>query len=212
MKKILLGLLAAILLLLAIGFLFREPLREQLEANITEDMFLPADTDSYDPGIAVGQRFPDIRAVGASGPLTDSAELMGDRGLVFVAVRSADWCPYCRKQLVQLQQQREAFAAAGIGLVALTYDSPELLAQFAAKYGISYPLLADVDTASVRALGILNEEYQPGDFAYGIPHPGVFIIAPDRRIVGKVFVQAYQQRVSAEAVLALARELLLPAG
>lgn len=111
-------------------------------------------------------------------------------------------------QFVQLQQYQQDFKDAGIGVVALTYDAPDLQQAFVDKNSISYPFLSDIDATTVKALGILNEEYQPGDDAYGIPNPGVFIINPSSQVVGKIFVQGFKTRVDAKAVLAKAIELL----
>jgi peroxiredoxin len=111
-------------------------------------------------------------------------------------------------QFVQLQSQLSAFHAAGIGVVGLTYDAPELQQAFAEKNGIRFPFLSDINAASVKALGILNEDYEPGDDNYGIPHPGIFIIDTEMNIVGKIFVSEYSKRVTAESVLATAKGLL----
>ena len=35
----------------------------------------------------------------------------------------------------------------------------------------------------MKALGILDENYQPGDEHYGIPHPGIFILDTNMQIV-----------------------------
>jgi peroxiredoxin Q/BCP len=111
-------------------------------------------------------------------------------------------------QFVQLQQNLQAFQAEGIAVVAITYDKPEQQQPFIDKNGIEYPLLSDVDAYSVKALDILNTKNQPGDASYGIPYPGIFIVSPDKKIVGKVFVDGYQKRVDAAAVLTIAKELL----
>ena len=111
-------------------------------------------------------------------------------------------------QFVQLQDNLAAFRKAGIEVVALTYDEPELQKKFIDKYHVDYPFLSDVDAFTVKALGILNEEIQPGDMAYGIPHPGIFIVDPELEIVGKIFVERYQKRVDSEGVLNYAIELL----
>ena len=58
------------------------------------------------------------------------------------------------------------------------------------------------------ALGILNPDYEPGDPAYGIPHPGVFVVNPEHEIVGKIFVDSYRIRVDGEGVLDYALEVL----
>ena len=58
------------------------------------------------------------------------------------------------------------------------------------------------------ALGILNEDYVPGDDAYGIPHPGVFVVNPEKEIVGKIFVESFRIRVDGAGVLRYALEVL----
>lgn len=109
---------------------------------------------------------------------------------------------------MQLQENLDAFHSEGIAVVVLTYDAPELQQVFVKARGIEYPLLSDVDVATVKVLNILNTEYEPGDGAYGIPYPGIFVINRDLEIVGKIFVDGYQKRVDALHVLAYAKNLL----
>jgi peroxiredoxin len=109
---------------------------------------------------------------------------------------------------VQLQEHLAEFQAAGLGVVAMTYDAPDVQNRFVRKFLIGYPLLSDVEAKSVRALAILNTEYQPGHDAYGIPHPGVFVVSPEGTIVGKLFIEAYESRVDATSVLGYARAVL----
>ena len=111
-------------------------------------------------------------------------------------------------QFVQLQKHQQDFLDAGISVVALTYDAPDLQQAFITKNNISYPFLSDIDATSVKALGILNDDQAVGSAHYGIPHPGIYIVNPQLKIVGKIFVQEYQKRVEAKAVLAYAKTLL----
>ena len=106
----------------------------------------------------------------------------------------------------------ESYKAAGLNVVALTYDTPALQQAFIDKFAIGYPVLSDVGAASVKRLGILNPDYKPGDDAYGIPYPGVFIVTPDRKVVGKLFLDGYSTRVDADNVLAYAQSLLKAEG
>jgi peroxiredoxin len=112
------------------------------------------------------------------------------------------------KQLVQLQENLDKFEQAGIAVVAMTYDAPELQQAFIEKQGITYPFLSDIDASSVIALDILNTEYEPGHGAYGIPYPGVFVVNPAGEIVGKIFLEPYSMRVDADGVLAYAKQAL----
>ena len=109
---------------------------------------------------------------------------------------------------MQLQGRLQGFEDAGIGVAALTYDAPEAQQKFIDKFGITYPVLSDVDATSINALGVLDAEYKPGDSAFGVAHPGVFIIDRDGVVVGKVFLTGFERRVDADGVLAVAKAAL----
>ena len=201
MKKLALVVLVLLVAGSLILYLFREPLKELAYARVTDGMFVTADEDAFDPGPAIGSRFPGLRALYRGREITLLDEFAGARGTVLVASRSFDWCPYCMRQLVQLQAHRPAYEAAGLGLVAITYDPPELQQVFIDKHGITIPLLSDIDALSFKTLGILNADYQPGDPRYGIPYPGMIVIDPQGLVVGKLFLAAYSSRVDAESAL-----------
>ena len=62
-----------------------------LEDPVTSGMFVSEDTDAFNPGLPIGARFPAIRALYMGQEITSIDQFMGERGAVFVAVRSADW-------------------------------------------------------------------------------------------------------------------------
>lgn len=109
---------------------------------------------------------------------------------------------------MQLQQNIEAFDEAGLNIVLVTYDSPELQQAFIDRHNITFPVMSDQDAATVKALGILNEDYVPGDSNYGIPYPGIFIVDADMTVQAKIFVEKYAERVTSDGVLAVARQAL----
>jgi hypothetical protein len=91
MKRILIGILAVIVVAAAGLYTFRGPLMEVAIERMTAHMFVSRDTDTYDPGVAVGQPFPAIRARFDDRELTGLGSFMGKRGLVVYAIRSVDW-------------------------------------------------------------------------------------------------------------------------
>jgi peroxiredoxin len=208
MKKALVITICVVLTAAALLFLFREPLKQALYGSVTADMFVAADNDAFDPGPALGSQFPGLRASYQGREITLLDEFAGKNGTVFIASRSLDWCPYCMRQMIQLQDNAAAFAAAGIGLVAITYDEPRLQQAFIDKFDITIPVLSDNNALSFKTLGILNEDYQSGDSRYGIPHPGMIVVNPEGEVVGKLFLEAYSSRVDSQAALAFAREVL----
>lgn len=91
MKKVLLGTLAVVCAVGIAGYLFREPIMQSVMDRLTADMFVAADADTFDPGVPVGTRLPEIAARYDGRTVSDLSEFMGDNGLVLFAARSADW-------------------------------------------------------------------------------------------------------------------------
>lgn len=58
------------------------------------------------------------------------------------------------------------------------------------------------------ALGVLNESVEVDAPAYGIPHPGVFVVNTDNEIVGKIFIESFRERVDGPGTLRYALEVL----
>ncbi|HEU0121491.1 MAG TPA: peroxiredoxin family protein [Bryobacteraceae bacterium] len=154
--------------------------------------------ERYGPGL--GDRIPPFHAVDQTGKQRDFASLRGEKGLWLLFVRSADWCVFCKTQLVELGQQAEVIRGMGYEVAALTYDSPGALAHFAGRKGIAYPLLSDPDSAVIDAFGIRNENATTG-FAKGVPHPGLFVVDAEGRVVSKVMEEDYKDHLSVARVL-----------
>jgi len=87
LKKILLTSVSLIVLVIGGAFLFKD----QIIGLITDDMFIAADTDVFDPGLPVGDTFPSIRAVYKDGEISSIDDFVRDKGMIFIANRSADW-------------------------------------------------------------------------------------------------------------------------
>lgn len=108
---------------------------------------------------------------------------------------------------MQLGDWRDDFEALGVAVATMSYDGVDVLAEFTGDNDIGYPMLSDAATDIVaagkraRALGILNEQYEPGHPAYGIAHPGIFLIDADGIIRGKWAERGYQARPSFAQVL-----------
>ncbi len=176
-------------------------------------------------GLRVGQRVPDFALMDQDGRERTLQSVMGPRGAMIVFVRSADWCPYCRTQLVELQGQVEALRSQGLGVVAISYDSRDILASFSQRQGITYPLLSDRGSATITRYGILNTVVDealgpngkdpaviadlrlyatvnaPTDNLRGIPFPGTFIVDRQGRVTSRFFEDYYRERITTSTVM-----------
>lgn len=88
----------------------------------------------------------------------------------------------------------------GVRIAAVSYDSRQILAAFAQKYAIGFPLLSDQSSKTIRRFGILNFNMAPDLRSYGVPHPVDFLVSPDGIVIEKYFVPNYQHRTSGSAI------------
>ncbi len=105
---------------------------------------------------------------------------------------------------MELESQLEGFRKRGLGVAALSYDSIEVLKDFASRRHITFPLLSDPESKVIRAYGLLNDiDYPVGNFAHGVPFPGTFVTDGKGVIQSKYFEKAYAERRTAASILAL---------
>ena len=172
-----------------------------LAAATAFGQYAPLRIDVSKLGPQVGERIADFRLPDQHGTVRTRDALMGPNGLMLVFSRSADWCPYCKTQLAELQSRLPELEKKGIRLAAVTYDSPAILADFSRRRGITFPLLSDAGSATIKAYGLLNTTLDAASTNYGIPFPGTFLV--DRRAVvtARFFEEAYQERNTAASIL-----------
>ena len=162
---------------------------------------------NWAPDFPVGSSIIEISAQDQNGAVQNFKDLVGEKGMLFMLSRSFDWGPFCKDQLVQLAKISDQFKDVGVNIAAMTYDSVEMLKSVEEDEGIEFTLLKDTDISHVNALGILNEDYEPGSRAYGVPHPGIFIITPDGVIRAKFAEEGFRARPDFDNVLEAAANL-----
>jgi len=102
---------------------------------------------------------------------------------------------------VELQQNLDRIKQQGLGVVAISYDSPAVLKNFADRQHITFPMLSDPESKIIRAYGILNETVPADTPTFGIPYPGTYIVDPQGKVVVKHFEDDFKERVSAADIL-----------
>jgi peroxiredoxin len=169
-------------------------------------------------GPQVGATVPDFNLADQQGKKRTLQSVMGPKGAMIVFYRSADWCPYCKTQLLELQSQYDTLRKDGLGLVGISYDSQEILAAFSQQHGITFPLLSDVGSDTIKRYGILNTVAEEGlgpngtdpdiiaqvklyvsanganERQRGIPFPGTFVVDRGGRVKARFFEDSYTVR------------------
>jgi|CXWL01.1.fsa_nt_gi peroxiredoxin len=163
-------------------------------------------------GPQVGSIVPDFSLSDQNGRTRTLRSLMGPEGLMLVFSRSADWCPYCKTQMVEIQGRVDELRRSGLGVAVITYDPVAVLADFARRRQVSFPLLSDKGSAVIKRYGILNTIVDPKNENFGYPFPGTFMLDARGVVTSRFFEQAYQERSTVASVLVrLGGRLTLPA-
>jgi len=154
------------------------------------------------PGPAVGERFPhELGIPDQSGNDRSLESLMGEKGVALFFVRSADWCPFCQRQLAEINQRVEQFRALGLNVVSVSVDDVAEIAAFAEKHAVEYTMLADPSGDINLRLGIRDEQYPVGSAAFGVPRPIVYILDRSATIRARYMEPTYRTRPDLEIVL-----------
>jgi peroxiredoxin len=161
-----------------------------------------------DLGPAIGTTAPDIGTrldqIGKPHRLPD---LMGPNGLVLFFFRSADWCPYCQAQLIDMNGGIAEIEKRGYRVAGLSYDTPEILQAFTVKRHLTYTLLSDPKSEVIDRYNLRDPQYPPGSRAYGVPRPIIFILDLQAIIKAKLYEESFKNRPPVTAVISKLDEL-----
>jgi peroxiredoxin len=126
---------------------------------------------------------------------------------------------------VELQGRVKDLQAQGLGLATISYDSREVIAAFAEQHGITFPMLSDMGSETIRRYGILNtvavEAFGPNrddptlqedvrryvsevgasPNMAGMAFPGTFVLDRQGRVTSRVFEDFYVERNTVASVL-----------
>jgi peroxiredoxin len=168
----------------------------------------PVTARPEDLGPAVGTTAPDVGTrLDQLGKPHRLPDLMGRNGLVLFFFRSADWCPYCQAQLIDVNGGVAEIEKRGYHVAGLSYDSPEILQAFTLKRHLTYTLLSDPKSEVIDRYNLRDPQYPPGSRAYGVPRPIIFILDPQSMIKAKLYEESYKNRPPIAAVISKLDEL-----
>ena len=135
---------------------------------------------------------------------------------------------------MELQDRLEELRGRGLGVAAISYDSQDVLADFSRRRGVTFPLLADDDSAVITDFGILNtvaieaqgpngddpdvvadvakyvSVFGAGSNIVGTPYPGTFMLDGEGRVTARFFEEFYRERNTTANVMLRLGEGLSP--
>jgi peroxiredoxin Q/BCP len=152
---------------------------------------------------AVGQPAPSFSLPATDGR-TVSLDDFRSKEAVVLYFYPKDDTPGCTKEACAFRDLGGDFARAGAAILGVSPDSVASHEQFAGKFGLTFPLLADADAAVATAYGAYGPKMSYGKESVGIIR-STFVIDRDgiiRNVYPNVKVEQH-----ADEVLAFVRSL-----
>lgn len=105
-----------------------------------------------------------------------------------------------------MQEGIQDINAAGLNVIAISYDSQEVLQKFAENADITFPLLSDSTSKVIEHFGLLNTGGRKGTRHEGISHP-MTVLVDSNRVVTATIPGTVRERHGVEALLDAWKEL-----
>jgi peroxiredoxin Q/BCP len=126
-----------------------------------------------------GDPSPSFSLLDQAGETVKLSDFAGRKLLVYF-YPEAD-TPGCTTQSCAVRDARQDLSSLGVDVVGISPDEPEAQAKFDRKFGLGFPLLADMDHAVADAFGVWGEKTNYGKTYMGIIRSS-FLIGEDGRI------------------------------
>ena len=114
----------------------------------------------------IGNKIPEILGTDQNGLEIKASDFAGKK-LVLYTYPKANTSG-CTAEACSLEAHKDELASEGYMIVGVSKDKTENQAKFAEKYSLSFPLIADTDTALLQQLGAWGEKKMYGKTTVGI--------------------------------------------
>ncbi|MGE3610662.1 MAG: peroxiredoxin-like family protein [Bacteriovoracaceae bacterium] len=158
-----------------------------------------------------GEIFPDIRLGNKK-----ISEWTTSGPLLLIVYRGG-WCPYCIKQLKEIQTKHELLLAKKITVIAISPETSNEVKKTASRNGLSFKLVSDKDGEVLRKLGLvfrvedsIADEYKSlgidlaasqGNKKQELPIPATYLFGNDMKVKFAHIDSNYTVRPSLEEIL-----------
>ena len=129
--------------------------------------------------IKAGDEAPDFELDADDGSRVKLSDLRGSKVILYFYPK--DDTPGCTQQACDLRDRIQEIDARGVTVLGVSPDDVASHRKFKEKYGLNFPLLADVDHKVAEAYGVWKEKTNYGRTYMGVER-STFIIDEEGRI------------------------------
>ena len=167
-------------------------------------------------GLFINSKAPDFKGTDQNGNSVRLKDLVKKGNVVLIFYRG-NWCPYCNRQLKQLQDSLQLIKDKGAQVIAITPEKAEGIAKTIEKTKASFPILYDEDRKIMKTYNVsfpvdqktidrykmagIDLEANNGKNGTNLPVPAVYIINKDNTITYRFFEPDYKKRASVKEIV-----------
>lgn len=167
--------------------------------------------------LLIGEQVPlKASVLDAQGKSHQLGDILATKKTVLVFYRGG-WCPFCNVHLSALAKAASEITALGYQIVAISPDDPQNLQNTSESAKLDYQLYADPQAQVLQAVGIAFKapeaarEYiaskSKGATTKALPVPTLLVLDKEGKILFEYISPNYKQRISAELLLAVLKNL-----
>lgn len=173
-------------------------------------------TEEHPQGLGVGDVAPGFELLDQSGD-TLSLEKLLKNGKVVLSFYRGAWCPYCNRQMAELQDSLQLILDKGATIIAVSPEVPESSGKIIEKTGATFSVVHDkgyavmkkyktafvVDETTVRRYDKkgLDLKGANGNTDYILPVPATYIIGQNGNIEYVYFNTDYRKRATVKEIV-----------
>ncbi len=152
--------------------------------------------------VVTGSIAPDFTLTSGNGGAVTLSKV--DAPVLLVFYRGY-WCPYCVKQLSELRSLLTTNDKAQ--LLAISIDPPEKSRELATKIAkdgkgeVKFTFLSDPGHKTIASYGLIDPAYVDKGI-YGIPHPTVYVLDKNRKVLWSRIESDYKNRPTNQEIRA----------
>lgn len=159
----------------------------------------------------VGDTFPDLVLDGKS--VTEWLK----SGPLIVTFYRGGWCPYCVKQLKEINSELSKLQSKKATLIAISPEKPIEVKKTKNKNDLNFPVISDGHNKLARSLGLvfkvndevvseykllgIDLEASQDNKSHELPIPATFVIQSNRKIIFAFADADYTKRASTEDII-----------
>jgi peroxiredoxin len=167
-------------------------------------------------GLKVGDMAPDFTAVDQNNKTVSLKDILKNQQVILFFYRG-QWCPYCNKQLMQVNDSLLAIESRGARVLAVSPETAENVGKTVAKTKASFSVLSDKKLSIMNSYGVtfaLDEKTTAKYKGYGIdltvangengnnlPVPATYVIGKDGKIKYVFYNKDYSKRASLKELM-----------